>query len=410
MPVYEFDALNSGGEALTDIITADTPRDARERLRKRGLHVTRIEIVKELAKKETRSAVSGAVSAGRARSELLMVTQQFATLLKAGIPLSDALKALVDQIENRHLETVFRDLSEKVNGGSSLAQAMESHPDIFSSLYRHMVKTGEASGTLATVLARVADFSRKRNRISKKVQGALVYPLIIVGVGLVIFLFLMLFAMPNITELFKKQKLELPLITRFYMGVSDLLSNWWPVILLVSFSSGFALWRWLWHSEGGIRVRDKIFMSIPITGRLVRKSAVARFTSTFSILLEAGVPALDGLAIVRDVVGNVWLSDIVDVVRTKVMEGADIATPIKQSGLFPATVGYMIAVGEESGQLESMLKTITEAYEEEVDMEAQKLTSLLEPIMIIILAVLVSSVVISIILPLLKLTSAVKGA
>lgn len=404
MPTYEFDALNPGGTTMTDVITADTPRDAREKLRRRGLHVTRIDIARELDDDRQKSVVITALASRQARSELVMVTQQFATLLKAGIPLSDGIKALVDQIEGRLLSTVFRDLNEKVQGGSSLAQAMESHADIFSTLYINMVRTGEASGTLATVLQRLADFMRKRERLGNRVKGALTYPIIILGIAMLIFLFLMTSVVPNIADLLVRQGIEMMWLTSFYIGLSDIVVNWWPVGILVTAITALAFWHWFWRTDAGIRQRDKIAMSIPIVGKLVRKSAVARFTSTFSILLEAGIPALDALLIVRDVIGNVWLADIINVVREKVTEGADIATPIKQSGLFPPTVGYMIAVGEESGQLEDMLVTISEAYEEEVETEAGRLTSMLEPLMIVGLALVVASVVYAILDPMMKLT------
>jgi general secretion pathway protein F len=410
MPIYEYAALNSTGKSVKDIITADTPRDARELLRRRGLHVTVIDLVKELKKNDKESSVIlKALSARQARSELLMVTQQFATLLKAGIPLSEALKALVEQIDNRHLESVFRDLSEKVNSGTSLADAMMDHDNIFSPLYTHMVRTGESSGTLDKVLARVAEFSRKRDRTAKKVQGALAYPVIIGIIGFIIFLVLMLLVMPNITDLFVKQNKELWWLTEFFMTISVMIRDGWVFMLLGGGLTSFFSWRWLYHNDNGKRFRDKLLMKIPITGTLVRKSAVARFTSTFSILLEAGVPAIEGLRIVRDVVGNILIADIVDEVCTKVTEGADIATPIKRSGLFPPTVGYMIAVGEESGQLEEMLQTITSAYEEEVDLETQKMMSIIEPLMIVVMAATIGVVILSIIVPMMELASTVSN-
>jgi len=407
VPIYEYESLNSTGKSIQDIITADTPRDARERLRRQGMHVTRIDLVKELNKSDkSKSVVLQALSAREARGELLMVTQQFSTLLKAGIPLSEALNALVDQIDNKHLESIFRDLQEKVNSGASLADSMADHPSIFSNLYIHMVRTGETSGSLTKVLARVAEFSRKRDRTAKKVKGALAYPVIIGLIGVVIFLVLMLVVMPNITDLFVKQGLELWWLTEFFMNISTAIRDYWMFMLLGGSLIFVSAWKWLYHNEKGMRFRDKFFMNIPITGHLVRKSAVARFTSTFSILLEAGIPAISSLRIVRDVVGNILIADIIDEVCVKVTEGADIATPIKQSGVFPPTVGYMIAVGEESGQLEDMLKTITEAYEEEVDLETQKMMSIIEPLMIVLMAATIGIVILSIIVPMLELSSA----
>jgi general secretion pathway protein F len=405
MPIYEYEALNSKGAIVKDIITADTPRDAREKLRRRSMHVTQIDIVKELDQDNNNSSVfMQAMSARAARTELLMVTQQFSTLLKAGIPLSEALKALVDQIDNKHLESVFRDLQEQVNGGSTLADAMSQHASIFSPLYIHMVRTGEVSGSLNKVLARVAEFTRKNERIAKKVQGALAYPMIIGVIGFVVFLVLMLGVMPNITNLFVKQGLELMWLTRFFMGISEILRDYGVYLFIAGLMGYYAAWRYLYHNQKGIRLRDKILMNIPITGTLVRKSAVSRFTSTFYILLEAGIPAIAALKIVRDVVGNVLIADIIDEVCIKVTEGADIATPIKQSGVFPPTVGYMIAVGEESGQLEDMLKTITESYEDEVEQETAKMLSVIEPLMIVAIAITIGLVIASIILPMMELT------
>ena len=409
MPVFEYEALSGTGTTLKDIITADTPRDARQKLRRQGMHVTKIDLVKELdSNNKNKSVILEALSAGAARKELLMVTQQFSTLLKAGIPLSEALKALVDQIDNKHLETVFRDLQEQVNGGSALADAMEGHKNIFSPLYIHMVRTGETSGSLNQVLARVAHFTRNRSRVAKKVKGALAYPMVIGLIGFVVFLFLMLTVMPQITELFVEQEIELWWLTALLMSISEFIREYWYLLTGGVLVGLFSMWRFFYHNEKGIRIRDKILMKIPLTGILVRKSAVARFTSTFTILLEAGVPAISSLRIVRDVVGNVLIADIIDEVCVKVTEGADIATPIKQSGLFPPTVGYMIAVGEESGQLEEMLRTITEAYEEEVELETQKMMSIIEPLMIVFMAAMIGVVVVAIIVPMMEMTNALK--
>ncbi len=404
MPTYEYDALNSAGSPMTDVITADTPRDARERLRRRGLHVTRIDVAKELDDNRSNSVFLTAMSNRSARKELIMVTQQFATLLKAGIPLSDGLGALVDQIEGRRLETVFRDLNERVQSGAALATAMEQHADIFSPLYINMVRTGEQSGTLPSVLQRVADFMRKKSRTANKISSAMTYPAVIFFVSVAIGMFLMVKVLPDITGLITQQDMEPNLLTQFYITLSAFLVIWWPVVLLVVGVAAFALWHFLWKTTAGVRIKDGWSMRVPMLGRLVRKGAVARFTSTFAILLQAGIPALDALKIVRDVVGNVWLADIIDDVRQKVHDGADIATPIKKSGLFPPTVGYMIAVGEESGQLEEMLTTISDAYEDEIDTEAQRLTALMEPILILFIAIIVGSIIFAIIDPMMQLT------
>ena len=405
MPIYEYKALNDKGFSTAGIVDADSLRDGREKLRRQRLYVTTIKEVKEENRRIQKTLLPNFLKK-KNTDELSLVTRQLATLLNAGIPLAQSLQALIEQIQNKSLNTAFRDIREQIVQGLSLADALALHPFYFSPLFINVVRAGEASGTLDVVLVRLADFMQSQVRLRGKIVAALTYPIIMVLIGAVVVIFLMVMVIPKITALFEEQEQALPVVTQVLIGVSSFLKETWfllPVILLFGYLM-FKSWK---ATKGGRRTWDRIMFKMPIFGDMFRKVAVSRFASTFSTLLKSGITALDALKIVSTVVNNKVLEETLDDVHEKILEGSDISSPLKKSGVFPPVVGYMIAVGEQSGQLEELLDKITEAYDEEIELSTQKLTAMLEPILVVAMAVGVGFVVMSILIPMLQLSKGV---
>ncbi len=399
MPVYNYKALNKQGKTVTGVVEADTPRDARTRLRSQGL--LPVDLSEERAKGSLLRAPR--LFRSRAEAETATFTRQLATLVKSGIPVADGLRVLIEQAENTGLGRAIMDIHEQVLQGSSLADALARHPRYFSDLYVNMVRSGEESGNLDIVLDRIAEYLRRRHRLASKIQATMAYPLVVIFFGTAIVIFLLTFVVPRIANFLEQAQKKVPLPTHILMILSRYLSQYWYVFI-IALALMVMLVRLFISTETGRRVKDRLLLSLPIVGPLFRKTAISRFALTFSTLLKSGLPALKGLEIVGKVVDNVVLEETIQQIHDRIIEGADISTPLKQSGVFPPVVGYMIAIGERSGRLEEVLDRIAEAYDEEVEIAAQKLMALLEPIFIVILAIVVGFIVMSIIIPILDLS------
>ncbi|HET6203961.1 MAG TPA: type II secretion system inner membrane protein GspF [Planctomycetota bacterium] len=405
MPVYEYEAFTPSGEKRVGILDADTPRDARFKLRRDNVHVVGLRPVEKERRRRLRLRLGGGrglVQSRRTLEETATVTRQLATLLAAGIPLTETLRAVIEQASSRRLEATFRDLREKVTQGSMFADALALHPDYFSELYVNMVRAGEASGNIDIVLSRLSDFIASQRRLREKVSAALTYPVVMLIIGTLVVTVLMTFVVPQITKMIASAGQVLPLPTKALILVSEFLYRFWWVLALAVAAVSWSV-NAVYRTEKGRLAIDTFLLRIPVVGELLRKQAVARFTTTFSTLLKSGIPVTRCLEIAPSILNNRVLSNVLAEVRERIVEGADIATPLKRSGAFPPLVGYMIAVGEQSGQLEQMLDKVAAAYDEEIDVATQKLTSLIEPILIVLLAVIVGFIVLSIIWPILQI-------
>lgn len=400
MAIFNYKALNSSGKNVTGVIEADTPKDARAKLRGQGLLPVDLSETKAGAKEFLRAP---RIFRSRAESETASFTRQLATLVKSGIPVSDGLRVLIEQTENAGLERALMDIHSKVMQGTSLADALRKHPRYFSDLYVNMVRSGEESGNLDLVLDRIAEYLQKRHRLASKIQATMAYPLVVLFFGSAVVIFLLTFVVPRIAVFLEQAQKKIPLPTHILMVLSRVLSQYWYILVIAGVIM-FLLLRLFIATESGRRIKDKLLISMPIIGPLFRKTAISRFAITFSTLLKSGLPALKALEIVGKVVDNVVLEETIRQVHDRIIEGADISTPLKQSGVFPPVVGYMIAVGERSGRLEEVLDRIAEAYDEEVELAAQKMMSMLEPIFIVVLAIVVGFIVMSIILPIMDLS------
>ena len=424
MPIFEYKALTSSGKTKKGIVDANTARDARSKLRNDHMHVTEMwEVADKKSRKDksvskkTRSLTAKKGKPGGLLSmeielfqpkistrDLATFTRQFSTLLRSGIQLTDALNALVEQCVDPHLERVLRNVKEEITSGNNLAEAMAKHPRFFSDLYVNMVRAGEASGHLDVVLTRIADYLQKQASLKGKVLAAITYPAIMVIVGLAVVIFLMSYVVPRITQILKDRGQPLPFITELLMTASDFTKAYWIYVLLAMIIGGFFLKSLIGTDAGRLKF-DSLLLRLPIFGTLFSKQAISRFALTFSTLLKSGLPALDSLKIVALVVNNAKLTQVINNIHARIIEGADIATPIRKSKVFPPMVGYMVAVGEQSGQLEEILDRIAESYEEELDLTIQRLTSMIEPIIIILLAVVVGFIIAAVLLPLLDFSS-----
>jgi general secretion pathway protein F len=415
MPIFEYKAYAPGGAVQSGVIDADTSREARVRLRKENLLVS--EISEKRSGRSTRPAAGGkagflqkmrqrrAASATPSMRNLEILTastRQMGTLLASGIPLAETLKAMIEQAEQRSTETMFREIRERINQGASLADALAEHPYMFGELYVNMVRAGEATGNVDVVLRRLADYLQSQRALRRKIVSALTYPVMMIGIGMIVVSILMTVVVPKITQMLLDQGQTLPGPTRVLIFVSDLFKNWWWAAGLLLALIFFVLER-IYKTDRGRLYLDRLVLKIPVLGDLMRKQAVARFTRTLSTLLQSGVPAVNSLEITRKVVGNRVLADATETIRVRILEGTDIATPLKQTGAFPALVGYMVQVGEQSGELEQMLDRVAIAYDEEIDIATERMTAVIEPIMIIFLAVVVGYIVVSIVLPILQI-------
>ncbi|HUR38705.1 MAG TPA: type II secretion system inner membrane protein GspF [Planctomycetota bacterium] len=404
MPVYTYKALKEDGGADAGVIDADSPKDARLKLKGRRLHVTELKPIGGEEKPGQPRKRAG-FFARRRPEQIAMLTRQMATLLGSGIPMIGALTALIDQVEYRDLKAALMDVREKVSQGGTLSDAMGGHPVYFGELYANMVRAGEAGGNLDKVLFRVADYLHSQNRTRAKVMAALTYPIIMVLIGSGVVVVLLTYVVPKIMQVIQKQgKAALPLPTEILLAVSGFMGRYWWLLLAIAIGCGVAYVQ-ARATKGGRLWIDTMKLKIPALGNLMKKASISRFAMTFATLLESGLPVLEAMGVVRKVVDNELLAETLDRVRQKVAEGADISTPLKQSKVFPPVVGYMISVGEESGRLEELLKKTAEAYDEEVEVAAQKMTALLEPLMIVFMAVVVGFIVLAILLPILQMSN-----
>lgn len=408
MPIFEYKAITGAGAPKNGILDADSARDAREKLRQKSLHVVAIAEKSGKLKRRRSSDSSGEkmrislpVMRNRRTAEISTLTRQLSTMLKAGIPLADALGALIEQVESKDVEEAMRSIRERVTQGAPLAEALAHHPHYFNDLYCNMVKAGEASGHLDVVLERLSNFVQKQAKLKGKVTAALMYPFLLVLIAAVVVVVLLTFVVPKITLVLTQTGKELPWMTELLISVSDFLKGYWWLLLGAIFVAS-VLFRSFYLTTRGRLVVDKALLKIPVIGPVFRKQAVSRFAITLSTLLKSGIPVLDGLKIVKNVVNNAVLAGVIETVHTRIIEGADISTPLKKSGIFPPVVGYMIAVGEQTGQLEEMLDRISESYDEEIELSTQKMVSVLEPILIMVMAVIVGFIILAILIPILE--------
>jgi type IV pilus assembly protein PilC len=331
--------------------------------------------------------------------EVAVFSRQFATMVDSGLSISRSLAVLSTQVENKYFAAKIREMRDDVEAGSSLSMAMAKHPKVFSPLYVSMVQAGEIGGSIDDVLKSTAAQLEKQVELNRKIRGAMTYPIVVLGVIFIIFLIMLTVVVPIFKKLFASLGGTLPLPTRILVSISDAILSWWCLLIIaVLLGAIFGFRAWI-NSESGRMTWDRFKLRIPIFGSLAHKAAMARFASSLSSLLSAGVPIMESLDIVSAAAGNVVVGQAVRDTKAAVREGQPFAEPMRHNDIFPVLVVQMVEVGEQTGALDEMLQRVSDFYAGEVDQTVDNLTSILEPILIVIMGVVVGSIIISLYLP-----------
>lgn len=406
MPIYEYRGIDIKGKEVKGIIEADNQRKVRQRLREKGIYLTEISEPKITQKLSTASSIREFLFPVTLEDRAIM-TRQLATLLSSGVPLSESLHSLIEQTENNYLKKVISHVRTRVTEGVSLADALKEYPKVFSDVYVNMIRSGESSGTLDSVLLRLAEFLENQGKIRNRIRAALAYPILMLIVGTGILIFLMTSVIPKITRIFEDMGTALPLPTRILIGFSHITAKLWWIFAVLLIISIIITKRYI-RTEKGRAFYDRISLRLPVFGRLVRIASISRIMRTLATLISSGVPLLTAIDIARSVTTNTLLSKAMESAKEHIKEGGTLSAPLRESGLFPPMVSQMIAIGEQTGELESMLFKISDAYENEMEMSISRLTSLLEPVMILFMGAIVAFVVFSILLPLFQANLIIK--
>ena len=404
MPVFEYVAIDSAGKNRKGIIDADSARAARQKLRSDGIYPTQLEETQteEVSEKPSRLQFRLPLQRVR-RAELVSTTRQLATLITAGLPLVSALSGVLEQVKRPALSKVLSQVRERVREGMSLAAALQEHRGVFPPVYTAMIHAGETSGTLELVVERLADFGEQQLALQRKVRSTLAYPILMLIVGVGVVVFLMAYVIPRVSQIFVDMKQELPLPTMILIRLSELFQKYWPVALLGIIACILA-GRYYVKTDAGRRRYDTWLLKLPVVGTIIEKVSIARITRTLGTLLHNGVPLLSAMEIVQNLVNNVILQEAIEEARQEISEGASITTPLARGGVFPPSVIQMISVGEQSGNLESMLFKVAETFDSEVESSVTTFTSLLGPFMILFLAFFVGFVVLAVLLPIFEMS------
>lgn len=405
MAVFEYRGILVGtGKPVKGVRDAENAKSLRSALRRDGVLLTVATEGKAAEAKAKRDIKIFEFLGRPSTSDVAVLTRQLATLVGAGIPLFESLAALVEQVENEQLKRALTQVREQVREGTSFAKALEAHPTIFPPLYVNMVRAGEASGTLQQVLERLTAFLESQAKLKGKVTSALAYPILMAIIGTTLVSILMVAVVPNVTTIFASMDQALPWYTALLITTSDFMSSYWWLLLSLLALGIYLFRRWLRTTKGKL-TWDGFVLKVPVFGKVILMLSIARFARTLSTLLASGVALLGAMDIVANVLGNAALEKVVHEAISSIREGQSIAEPLKRSGRFPPIVTHMITIGEKSGQLESMLQSVSDAYDTEVENRVQMLTSLLEPLIIVMMGSVVGFIAVSILMPLIQMSS-----
>ena len=415
MPTYKYEAMNASGQEVKDEVQAPSSEEAVTKIRNLGLFPTKIS-EKAAARRVQAAAGPGAqkkvsTPMGRVSGKLLtQFTRQLSTLIDAGLPILRCMSILEQQQKPGILRVTLRRVREDVEGGASLSEAMGRNPKVFNRLYVNMVAAGETGGVLDTILQRLADFQEKAQWLRRRVIGAMIYPIAVIVVAALIVTGIMMVVIPKFQTIFKDMGANLPAPTRLLLGMSLWFQHGgWLVVLLAPLAI-FIIFRLMRLSRGGRMLADKIKIKLPLVGKILSKTAIARFTRTLGTLIEAGVPILEALNITRNTAGNEVFARAIGEVHDSVREGETFADPLRASKVCDPIVVNMVDVGEETGDLDKMLLKVADTYDEEVDATVAALVSVIEPIMVVVLGFICGFIVVSIFLPLPTMISAASGS
>jgi len=408
MPVFTYRGVSPAGKNLRGFVDAESSAGARSKLRRDGVFLTELAL-SDGGAAEAKSPGAGSVSFTRSVSgtDLAIATRQLATLIGAAVPLVESLGALADQVENARLKAAIGGVRDRVNEGSSLADALAAAGP-FSDLYVNLVRAGEASGALDVVLGRLADYLENQVRTRNKVLGIVLYPVIVMFVALAVIAALVTFVLPQLSALLEGLGTELPWMTRWIINGSEFLTAYWWLLLAIAVA-GFITFRSIARTERGRYAIDGFKLRAPFFGKLNRTVAIARWARTLATLLAGGIPIVRALETAGRVADNVVISEAIDRAKESITGGATIAAPLRASGEFPPLVTHMVAVGERSGELEAMLGKVADTYDEQVETAVARATAVLQPVLILLLVAMVAFIIMAVLLPLMDITRAIQG-
>jgi type II secretory pathway component PulF len=402
MPRYQYIAIAGSGKKVKGTITAESPYAARKQLRLRSVHPSSIAEISS-AVEERRALLS--FLRGTSKAQLTDFTKQLATLLNSGIKLTEALSVLTMQTSNQRFKTALIEIRDRVVTGESFTDALKDYDRYFDVIYVAMVRVGEVTGTLGESLRTIANFMEKRQRVESKVLTVMIYPVVLVCFCLLAVLILTTKVIPTIGKQIERAGQELPWITQQLMNFSAVLTSWRVLILLAGLVLIVMGGRRFFRTERGAYLRDRFLLSLPVFGPLIKQRVVARFASTLSTLIGSGLSVAESLRVVSETTGNVLMRRAIQQARERILAGADIATPLRDSGVIEPAIAHMVAVGEKSGELETMLKNISENLEASSDVVIERLSAAVEPLIIIFMAGIVGLIAYATILPILRISA-----
>jgi len=402
MPRYHYTAIAANGKKVKGSVTAESSYSARRQLRIRSIHPSSIT---EVSSRDQTRASLFSILGRTSKAQIIDFTKQMATLLGSGIKLTEALSVLTLQVSDVRFRNALIDVRDRVVTGESFSDALKDYSDYFDVIYVSMVRVGELTGVLGQSFSTIANYMEKRQRVESKVMTAMIYPVVLIIFCIVAILILTIMVIPKIAEQISRTGHELPWITRGLMGVGYVMTSWWLLVLIASIVGiVWALKRFL-KTNRGAYLRDKILLSLPIFGPLIKQRVVARFASTLSTLLGSGLAMAESLRVVAEVTGNTIMRKAVQQSRERILAGADIATPLRDSGVIDPAIAHMVAVGEKSGELEKMLKSISDNLEASTDVVIERLSAAVEPLIIIFMAGIIGVIAYATILPILEVSA-----
>ncbi|MHC4999873.1 MAG: type II secretion system F family protein [Planctomycetota bacterium] len=398
MPRFEYIAINSAKKTEKGTVTAESAFAARKNLRGRGLHPTDVKQIRM----ETAQTTVRDLFAKSGKKEIAGFTKELATMLNAGIKLTDALNVLTLQVTNPRLRAAVTEIRDRVVTGESFADSIAEYEQFFDIIYISMVRVGEVTGTLGESLSTIAAFMEKRQRLEAKMMTVMIYPAVLVFVCLIVVIVLMVWVIPKITEQLVATGQSLPWLTRTLMNISDLLTSGWVFVLIAGIVGLVLLYKRLVKTERGALARDKTLLALPGFGALLKQRILQRFTSTLATLLGSGLSMAESLRVVSQVTGNMIMTNAIKQARERILSGADISTPLRDSGVIDPSTAHMVTVGEKSGELELMLKMISENLEASSDLVVERLSAIVEPLIIVLMAVVIGVIVFATFVPLIQ--------
>ena len=402
MPRYHYIAIAAGGKKVKGSIAAESPYAARKQLRARSIHPSSITQVSSSS--ESKAALSSFL-AKRGKTQIIEFTKQMSTLLNSGIKLTEALSVMTLQTSDVRFKNALVDIRDRVVTGESFTDAMNDYGDYFDVVYVSMVRVGEVTGSLGQSLLTIAGFMEKRQRVESKIITTMIYPIVLILFCIAAILILTIKVIPTIGEQITRAGQELPWITKQLMNFSDIMTSWKLLVVIAAIIGTIWAIRKFVKTERGAYIRDKFILSLPLFGALIKQRVVARFASTLSTLLGSGLAMAESLRVVSEVTGNTLMKKAIHQSRERILAGADIATPLRDSGVIDPAIAHMVAVGEKSGELEKMLKSISDNLESSTDVVIERLSATVEPLIIVIMAAIVGVIAYATILPILKISA-----